>query len=201
MTTPLRDERRAITPSQAAPEPATATPQGQTALAPDVPARSTTTPAARDDNRTIRRLVFGLAWPVIVENLLQTTVGMVDLLMVSRLGAAAIAGVGIGTQILFVILMSIGALAVSTTALVARRTGEQRPAEASRVLKQSVLLALGAGVVLALCGVPAAEQIVRLLGAESTVVTLGGSYLRITFLFSGFTHRVLCARRRATRRR
>ena len=186
MTTPLRDERRATAPSQAAPEPAAATPQGQPAHAPAVPARSTPAPAVLDDNRSIRRLVFGLAWPVIVENLLQTAVGMVDLLMVSRLGAAAIAGVGIGTQILFVIFMSIGALAVSTTALVARRTGEQRPAEASRVLKQSVLLALGAGVLLALCGVPAAEHIVRLLGAESTVVTLGGSYLRITFLFSGF---------------
>ena len=186
MTTPLRDERRATAPSQSAPEPAAATPQGQPAHAPAVPARSTPAPAVLDDNRSIRRLVFGLAWPVIVENLLQTAVGMVDLLMVSRLGAAAIAGVGIGTQILFVILMSIGALAVSTTALVARRTGEQRPAEASRVLKQSVLLALGAGVLLALCGVPAAEHIVRLLGAESTVVTLGGSYLRITFLFSGF---------------
>ena len=197
MTTPLRDERRAITPSQETPEPAAAPPQGQSTLATGALARSTTAPAAAagpgaagaaaalDDNRTIRRLVFGLAWPVIVENLLQTAVGMVDLLMVSRLGAAAIAGVGIGTQILFVILMSIGALAVSTTALVARRTGEQRPAEASRVLKQSVLLALGAGVVLALCGVPAAEHIVRLLGAEPTVVTLGGSYLRITFLFSG----------------
>ncbi len=185
MTTPLRDERRASTPSQAAPEPAAATPQGQTTLAPDVPARSTPAPAVLDDNRSIRRLVFGLAWPVIVENLLQTAVGMVDLLMVSRLGAAAIAGVGIGTQVLFVIFMSIGALAVSTTALVARRTGERRPAEASRVLKQSVLLAVGAGVLLALGGVPAAEHIVRLLGAEPTVVTLGGSYLRITFLFSG----------------
>lgn len=186
MTTPLRDERRAIASSQAAPKPAAAASQGQTALAPDKPARSTPAPAVLDDNRSIRRLVFGLAWPVIVENLLQTAVGMVDLLMVSRLGAAAIAGVGIGTQILFVIFMSIGALAISTTALVARRTGERRPAEASRVLKQSVLLALGAGVLLALCGVPAAEHIVRLLGAESTVVRLGGSYLRITFLFSGF---------------
>ena len=198
MTTPLRDERRTVAPSQATPEPAAGTPRDQTALAPDVPARPTAAPAAAagpgatgaaaalDDNRAIRRLVFGLAWPVIVENLLQTAVGMVDLLMVSRLGAAAIAGVGIGTQVLFVILMSIGALAVSTTALVARRTGEQRPAEASRVLKQSVLLALAAGVLLALCGIPAAEHIVRLLGAESTVVTLGGSYLRITFLFSGF---------------
>ena len=198
MTTPLRDERRAIASSQAAPKPAAAPPQGHIAHVPDAPARSTPAPvpsasrsatgaaAALDDNRSIRRLVFGLAWPVIVENLLQTAVGMVDLLMVSRLGAAAIAGVGIGTQILFVIFMSIGALAISTTALVARRTGERRPAEASRVLKQSVLLALGAGVLLALCGVPAAEHIVRLLGAESTVVTLGGSYLRITFLFSGF---------------
>ncbi|MAG34658.1 MAG: MATE family efflux transporter [Dehalococcoidia bacterium] len=197
MTTPLRDERQTIAPSQAAPDPAAVTVPGQPPPSPDTPPASPTTPAAAgapgptgiaaelDDNRAIRRTVFGLAWPVIVENLLQTAVGMVDLLMVSRLGAAAIAGVGIGTQVLFVVFMSIGALAISTTALVARRTGEEKPAAASRVLKQSVLLALVAGVLLALFGVPAAESLVRLLGADPEVVTLGGSYIRITFLFSG----------------
>ena len=139
---------------------------------------------ALDDDRAIRRLVFNLAWPVIVENLLQTAVGFVDLLMVSRLGAAAIAGVGISVQVLFVIFAAISAIATGTTVLVARFTGAREPANAARVLKQSVLLGVVLGVLLALVGVPLAKPIVAAMGAEPDVVELGGGYLQVTFLTS-----------------
>jgi putative MATE family efflux protein len=139
-------------------------------------------PQPLDDDRTIRRLVVHLAWPVIVENLLQTAVGVVDLLMVSRLGAAAIAGVGVTVQIMFVIFAAIAAIATGTTVLVARAIGAGDARMAERVLKQSLLLAAGLGVFLAVAGMPAAKPIVALLGAEPDVVELGGTYLQIVFL-------------------
>ena len=139
-------------------------------------------PEALDDDRAIRRLVFHLAWPVIVENLLQTAVGFVDLLMVSRLGAAAIAGVGVSVQVLFVIFAAISAIATGTTVLVARFTGAREPANAARVLKQSVLLGIALGVLLAVVGVPLSKPIVAVMGAEPDVVELGGGYLQIVFL-------------------
>ena len=141
-------------------------------------------PEALDDDGAIRRLVFNLAWPVIVENLLQTAVGFVDLLMVSRLGAAAIAGVGISVQVLFVIFAAISAIATGTTVLVARFTGAREPANAARVLKQSVLLGVALGVLLAGVGVPLSKPIVAVMGAEPDVVELGGGYLQVTFLTS-----------------
>lgn len=151
----------------------------------------TTPPASRvgeiaaedlDDDRTIRRLVFNLAWPVIVENLLQTAVGVVDLLMVSRLGAAAIAGVGVSVQVLFVVFAAIMAIATGTTVLVSRFTGAKQPHEATHVLKQSVLMAVTLGILLAIVGVPSAKPLVALLGADPEVVELGGSYLQVVFL-------------------
>ncbi|HEV2121443.1 MAG TPA: MATE family efflux transporter [Chloroflexota bacterium] len=137
-----------------------------------------------DDDRTIRRLVFNLAWPVIVENLLQTAVGVVDLLMVSRLGAAAIAGVGVSVQVLFVVFAAIMAIATGTTVLVSRFTGANQPHDATRVLKQSILMAVALGVFLAVVGVPSAKPLVALLGADPDVVELGGGYLQVVFLTS-----------------
>jgi len=139
-------------------------------------------PEALDDDRAIRRLVFNLAWPVIVENLLQTLVGVVDLLMVAQLGAAAIAGVGVSVQVLFVIFAAIAAVATGTTVLVARFTGAGEPQNAARVAKQSILLGIALGVLLALFGVPGAKPLVALLGAGPDVVELGGGYLEIVFL-------------------
>ena len=135
-----------------------------------------------DDDRAIRRLVFNLAWPVIVENLLQTAVGFVDLLMVARLGASAIAGVGISVQVLFVIFAAISALATGTTVLVARFIGAKEPKAAGRTLKQSILLGVVLGVLLAAVGVPLSKPLVALMGAAPDVVELGGGYLQIVFL-------------------
>lgn len=135
-----------------------------------------------DDDRAIRRLVFTLAWPVIVEQLLQTAVGVVDLLMVAHLGAAAISGVGVAVQVLFVVFAGIAAIATGTTVLIARFVGAKTPAESSRVLKQSVLLAVGFGIVLAVAGIPGAKPLVAALGADPEVVELGGGYLQIIFL-------------------
>lgn len=149
------------------------------AVAPAPPAASV---APLDDDRTIRRLVFNLAWPVIVEQLLQTAVGVVDLLMVSHLGAGAIAGVGVSVQVLFVVFAAVAAIATGTTVLIARFIGANTPAEASRVLKQSVLLAVGLGIFLAVAGIPGAKPLVAALGADPEVVELGGGYLQIVFL-------------------
>jgi multidrug resistance protein, MATE family len=139
-------------------------------------------PEGLDDDRTIRRMVFGLAWPVIVENLLQTAVGVVDLLMVARLGAAAIAGVGVSVQVLFVIFSAIMAIATGTTVLVSRFTGSEQPEKAAHAVKQSMLMAIALGIFLALAGIPGAKPLVAALGAGPEVVELGGGYLQVVFL-------------------
>jgi MATE family multidrug resistance protein len=138
--------------------------------------------APADDDASIRRLVLGLAWPVIVEQLLQTAVGVVDLLMVSRLGAAAIAGVGVSVQVLFVIFAGIAAIATGTTVLIARFVGSGAKADAARVVKQSIVLGVLLGVFLAVVGIPLAKPLVAALGAAPDVVEAGGVYLQIVFL-------------------
>ncbi len=139
-------------------------------------------PEQRDDDRSIRRLVFELAWPVIVEQLLQTALGFVDLLMVSRLGDDAIAAVGVAVQVMFIVIAAVSAIGTGTTVLVARFIGGGEPAESSRTVKQSFLLAIALGVLLALVGVPTSRWQVAALGAEPAVVQLGGDYLWVSFL-------------------
>lgn len=131
------------------------------------------------DPQGIGSMVNRLAWPVILENLFQTMLGTVDMLMVSRLGAEAIAGVGTANQLMFVINASFAAITVGTTVLVARFTGAGQPTEANRVAKQSLLLGVVISAVIMLLGHFFAEPVVGLLGPEASVVALGGSYLRI----------------------
>lgn len=136
-------------------------------------------PPAALKSAEISSLVGKLAWPVIGEQLLQTLVGVVDMALVGRLGADAVAGVGTGTQLMQVAISAMGAVSVGTTVLVARMTGARQPKEASHATAQSLLAGLAMGVALAVIGFAAARPLTLLLGAEASVVNLGSLYLRI----------------------
>jgi putative MATE family efflux protein len=118
-----------------------------------------------------------LAVPIIAENLFQTMLGVVDLLMVSKLGAAAIAGVGTSLQIMFVVISALSAVTVGTTVLVARFTGSGERAEAARTAKQSLLLGVALAGVITLVGHFTSHGIIALMGAAPDVVQAGGDYL------------------------
>lgn len=70
---------------------------------------------------------FDIAWPAVLESVFVALAGLIDSLMVSTLGAAAVASVGLTTQPKFIALSLFIALNVSVSALVAaaraRRTG------------------------------------------------------------------------------
>src|SRR5918998_2821244 len=73
--------------------------------------------------RALRRRVLGLAWPVIGENMLETSLDIVNTILVAALGAAALAGVGSGLQIMFFVLASLAAVSVGSSILVAQAVG------------------------------------------------------------------------------
>jgi len=94
---------------------------------------ATARPQAPTADGSLNRQVLNLAWPSLVENLLQTMLGVVDLLMVGRLGADAIAGVGLANQVMNLLVVTFAGLAVGNTALVARSVGAGQKAEAERI--------------------------------------------------------------------
>jgi len=72
---------------------------------------------------SVRRRVLTLAAPVIGENLLQTIIGIVDTLFVSRLGADALAGVGTAVQAMFFLISALSAVVIGSSILVAHAIG------------------------------------------------------------------------------
>ena len=98
------------------------------------------------------RAVFVMGVPGVTRALLAAAAQMINLIVVGHLGADAIAAVGVGNRILFVIIAVLGAITVGTTALVARGIGQQDPERCASVIQQSIILSLVIGVVLAVVG-------------------------------------------------
>ena len=77
------------------------------------------------DELSIIKRTIGIAWPAVIESFLVALVAFVDNIMVSGLGAYAVAAVGLTTQPKFIAFAFFISLNVATSALVARRRGER----------------------------------------------------------------------------
>ncbi len=99
----------------------------------------------KDGRRTLW-VVLALAWPTMLEQLLQVAAQYVDSAMVGRLGAAATASVGATVTINWMVGSTLSALGIGFLAFIAREYGAGRYENASRAVAQSVSAALIAGL-------------------------------------------------------
>jgi len=152
-------------PEQALLDEETATPAAAASL-PEAPA-------------ALQRRVLGLAWPVIGENMLETSLDIVNTVLVAALGAAALAGVGSGLQIMFFVLAALAALSVGSSILVAQAVGARDLAAACRLARQSLLWSVILSVPLALVGFTLAGPIIGIFGLAPDVAAIAQSYLRV----------------------
>lgn len=127
-----------------------------------------------------RRRVLSLAAPIIGENLLQTAVGAVDTFMVARLGAAAVAGVGTGSALVFFMISILSAIDIGATILVSQAIGAGDRNRASLLARQAVGWGLILAVPVSIGMFLAAPAIIGLYGADSDVSTAATTYLRVT---------------------
>ena len=138
-------------------------------------------------NAQRRRLIIDLTWPALAENLLASLVSIVDMVMVSSLGAYAISAVGLITQPRFVLLAAFMALNIGSTAMVARFKGAREQANACIVLNQSLVMTCGLTLFLCLLMMVAGEPLVRILaGTNISEQTILASLQYMRYMVIGF---------------
>lgn len=120
-----------------------------------------------------------MAWPAMLESFFIAFAGLIDSLMVSSVGAYAVAAVGLTTQPKFLGLALFIAANVSISALVARRMGEGKREEANRIFSTFLLFIIAAGIVISILLVAFADPIIRLCGSEAETHDAAVSYFRI----------------------
>jgi len=131
------------------------------------------------------RAILLLAVPMVLEMVMESVFAVCDVFFVSRLGADAVATIGLTESLLTLVFSLAIGLGMGTTAMVARRVGEKKPQEAAQVAAQAVIAALIASIVLGIAGVLTGPAAIRLVGASDEVWILGSSYARILLGSSG----------------
>jgi putative MATE family efflux protein len=130
---------------------------------------------------SIRKAVFLLAIPMILELGFESVFAVVDMYFVSHLPNSknAIATVGLTESVISLVYTIAIGLSTAATAVVARRIGEKNPDAATHAGAQAIIISMMVAVVLSVVGIVFAADILRLMGAAPIVVEEGTSFTRI----------------------
>lgn len=128
---------------------------------------------------SIARATFLLAVPMILEMSMESVFAIVDIFFVASLGAEAVATVGLTESVISLLYAVAIGLSMGTTAMVARRIGENTPAAAAFVAGQALWIGVVISVLVGVTGFFYAEKILGLMGAEPQVIETGRSYTQI----------------------
>lgn len=128
---------------------------------------------------SLRGAIVLLAIPMILELSLESVFAVVDMFFVGKLGPNAIATVGLTELAITIVYSAAIGLSMAATAVVARRTGEKDPDGAAHAGMQSIIIALAVTVVISICGILFAPDILRIMGGSPEVVKEGAIFTRI----------------------
>ncbi len=127
----------------------------------------------------ISKAILLLSIPMVLEMVMESVFALVDIFFVSRLGAEAVAIVGI-TESLMTLVYAIGiGLSVGTTALVSRRIGEKKPEAAAVAAVQAIFTGLVVSLLFTVAGIFFASDLLRLMGASEETIGMGYRYTAI----------------------
>lgn len=123
---------------------------------------------------------FKLAWPISLQNILVTLLSMIDIMMVSHLGDAAVASVGLANRIQFVILVIVTGLAWGVGVLSSQYVGAGK----HNKIRQAILMGISIGILVMIPIVILtffyADSTMALGSNDFNVIHLGENYLWIT---------------------
>ncbi len=129
------------------------------------------------------RAILLLAIPMMLELVMESTFGLVDIYFVGKLGSAAVATVGLTGSLIILVFAIVMGLSMGTTATVSRRMGEANPEGAGLAAWHAILTGILGAVPISLLGALMAPQMLRWMGGTDAVVA-GSMYATIIFASS-----------------
>ena len=128
---------------------------------------------------SIKKAIFLLSIPMILEMLMESIFAIVDIYYVSRVSVNAVATIGLTeSMITLVYAVAIG-LSMAATAIVARRIGEKDAEGASKAAVQVIFLGIAVAIIIMLIGILYSKELLALMGAEPDLIEEGYGYTKV----------------------
>lgn len=125
---------------------------------------------------SIRKAIFMLSIPMILELMMESIFALVDIAYVSMVSVNALATVGLTESVITLVYAIAIGLSMAATAVVARRIGEKDVIGARRAAVQAIFLGVVVAVIIGIVGLLYARDILALMGGEPDLIEEGYGY-------------------------
>ncbi|AKA36162.1 MATE family efflux transporter [Flagellimonas lutaonensis] len=127
---------------------------------------------------SIRKAIFMLSIPMILEMLMESIFALVDIAYVSQVSVNAVATIGLTESVITLVYAVAIGLSMAATAVVARRVGEKDIKGAREAAVQAIALGIFVSIVVGIIGFLYAKEILALMGAEPDLISEGYGYTK-----------------------
>ena len=128
---------------------------------------------------SIRKAVFMLSIPMILEMLMESIFAVVDIFYVSQVSVNAVATIGLTESVVTLVYAIAIGLSMAATAIVARRIGEKDPKGASQAAVQVIILGVAVASIISVFGILYPKEILELMGGEPDLIAEGYGYTQV----------------------
>lgn len=128
---------------------------------------------------SIRKAIFILSIPMILEMMMESIFAIVDIAYVSQVSVNAVATIGLTESVITLVYAVAIGLSMAATAVVARRIGEKDVEGAREAAVQAIALGVVVSVLVGIIGFLYAKEILALMGAEPELIAEGYGYTQL----------------------
>ena len=128
---------------------------------------------------SIRKAIFMLSIPMILEMLMESIFALVDIAYVSQVSVNAVATIGLTESVITLVYAVAIGLSMAATAIVARRIGEKDVPGAQKAAVQAILLGIVIALLVGTIGFLFSKEILGLMGAEHDLIEEGHGYTQL----------------------
>lgn len=142
------------------------------------------------DKRFFIRL-FTIALPIAFQNLITSSLNMIDTVMIGKLGGVEIAAVGAANRIFFLMSLILFGMSSGASIFTSQYWGKEDVKNIRRIVGLNLLAGLIASFIFSLVALFFPEQILRIFSEDLAVIQSGSAYLRvvaISYIFTAITY-------------
>ncbi len=143
--------------------------------------------AFNDENKRFFKILFSLCIPIIIQNLISSSVNVIDTVMISSLGEVSVASVGVANQFFFIFNMCIAGILGGSGLFISQFFGKNDVLNIKKITALSILLGLLLSLPFVIIAFLSPESIIHIFSHDLEVVSLCKKYFKIVVISYPFT--------------
>ncbi|MEG2353200.1 MAG: MATE family efflux transporter [Clostridium sp.] len=150
-----------------------------------------------NDKRFYRKLLF-LSVPIVMQNLITSSLNMLDTMMIGSLGEVELAAVGIANQYYFLFSLIIMGISSGASVFISQLWGKKDKVNIKKTLGIGVMSGILISLVFTFVAVAMPEKIIGIFNTDANVIKIGSEYLviaSISYIFTSITFNYAAASR------